>query len=202
MSILDIVRYHGHNVSPFVEADGRVRFVSDATGAASHAGIADGASGLRVKPHTFHGGTEPADSEPSAWWTEPGALDRDRAAVEAAFPGFIEISHTDRPPSWRGTIDSGAGRFEIEIQHRRDRELPLVIPIAPRKRHAPSGRGMVQSPHLYVNGNLCVADREDWDPSTDTVATVIAWAAHWHAAYVVWRASRRWPSEGYQPDAA
>jgi len=64
-----------------------------------------------------------------------------------------------------------------------------------------SGR-WVPSPHLYVSGNLCVADRSEWDPVGHDVATAVAWGAHWLAAYTEWRMSRHWPVDGAQADAA
>ena len=56
--------------------------------------------------------------------------------------------------------------------------------------------------HLYLSGNLCVADTADWDPAKHTSVTAIAWAAHWYAAYTDWRIGGMWPTEGYRPNAS
>ena len=56
--------------------------------------------------------------------------------------------------------------------------------------------------HLYLSGNLCVADISDWRPGEHTSATAIAWAAHWYAAYTDWRLGGPWPTDGYRADAA
>lgn len=196
MTLFDVLRHHGHNVRPHVDPQGKIHYLDNA--------VAASVSLTPIKPHTFHGGDDSVDAgASSSWWEEPGAMEKERASVAAAFPGFVDISDPGEPPLFAGKIDTGFGTFAVAIVHRRDHGLPAVVPLDGRRRERLEGRRTVPSPHLYVSGRLCVADESDWDSSTDTAATVIAWAAHWHAQYVVWRAtSRRWPSEGYHPNAA
>ena len=88
-----------------------------------------------------------------------------------------------------------------EIMTRKDEGLPRIMVMGPRLGvHA--GRKWIPSPHLYLNGNLCVADQQDWDPHEHTVATATTRAAHWLAAYTEWRMTSRWPVEGVHAVAA
>ncbi|MDR6972038.1 hypothetical protein [Leifsonia shinshuensis] len=196
MTLLDVLRHQGHNVRPHVDPQGKIHFLDNT--------VVVPASMTPVKPHTFHGGEDNIDAgATTSWWEEPGAMEKERAAVALAFPGFVDISDPAEPPRFAGEIDTGFGKFTVAIVHRRDHGLPAVVPIDGKRRERRAGRRYVPSPHLYVSGLLCVAEESDWDPSSDTSATVIAWAAHWHAQYVVWRlSSRQWLSEGYHPNAA
>lgn len=161
--------------------------------------------GLALPSHTFHGGEEPASAttQDTKWWNDPAAIQRDREAMRRYFPSFTEVPATaDSPPSWQGTIDSGRGRFSILLKHRADHGLPSVVPISPTVRLRSAGRRAVKSPHLYMSGNLCVASADDWDADRDSMATVVAWVAHWHACYVEWFAGGQWPTEGFHASAA
>lgn len=196
MTLLDVLRHQGHNVHPHVDQHGKIHYLTNSEAAPSAL--------APVKPHTFHGGDDHVDAgAPAAWWEAPGVMANERAAVSAAFPGFVDISEAGEPPLFAGEIDTGFGTFTVAIVHRRDHGLPMVVPLDGKRRERREGRRTRPSPHLYTSGRLCVAEEADWDPAVDTAATVIAWAAHWHAQYVVWwLTSREWPSEGYNPNAA
>jgi len=202
MTIANLLKLHGHNVQRAVSPTGRMIFRNIASTAAATA--AKLASPMPIKPHTFHGGANPVEkltTTPEPWWFDDEVMDRDRKAMALYFPGFTETPATKVvPPSWVGTIDTGYGVFGVRMQHRLDHGLPAVVPDRPKRRLV---RGMqVDSPHLFLSGNLCVANADDWDPSTDTIATVVGWTAHWHAAYVDWNFTGIWPMEGYESDAA
>jgi len=206
MTIAALLSHFGVKDRRFVTADGLILF--DGVSGSPGFGYTHPQHGA-VSPvvrHTFHGGIdEPAGDAPTGvhWWDDPDALDRHDRALAIAFPRFVRMSIDDeRPPVWTGCIDTGRGRFVIQVSTRIDQGLPSVRVLGgPQLGIARAGR-WIPSPHLYLNGSLCVADQSDWDPSTHTVATVVAWAAHWLAAYTEWRIIQRWPTEGAQPDAA
>lgn len=192
MTLLQALRSIGYDAPRWVSPSGRVVF-------------SDAATATPVKPHTFHGGAALVEAAPTAtdaWWSDPEYIAREAAAM-MTFPDFTRVQFDDQPPGWIGTIDTGYGRFKILVQHRRDHGLPHVVPVSPRRRERPRGRSMMRSDHLYDNGNLCVAESGDWDAWTDTAATVVAWAAHWHACYVAWRSGGGvWPTPGLRAPAA
>lgn len=187
MSMVNLLRLHGVRSPRIVTAVG---------------GIVIGGSssdGLRVTPHKFHGGDDTPDNG-GPWWTAPGALDRDREAMANWFPTFVELEGgSSVPPAWEGVINTGRGSFAVTIRHRLDHGVPHVVPA-----HHNLGRERrgvhVDPPHVFLNGNLCIASVEDWDSDRDTVATAVAWTAHWFACYVEWRLSGQWPVEGIEED--
>lgn len=152
-----------------------------------------------VAPHQFHGdGPEPEDEVASVdWWDDQAQLQRHVDALSASFPGFRRLDG-DHPPIWYGDLDTGRGKFTVALALRSDRGLPFVRVIKGGKLGIPNGRRVFNSPHLYLNGALCIADQSDWDPDVHTVATAVAWTAHWLAAFTEWRITRRWPVEGQQ----
>ena len=191
MTIQQLLRHHGFNCARRVLPSGRLTFdVPTASGSPL---------GLAVTTHTFHGGSESIDDvEKAPWWLAPNALERDRAAMAEYFPTFSEVARdADRPPAWFGSIDTKFGGFNVGIVHRFDHGLPAVIPINPEARGRRRGRQYIRAPHTYTNGNLCIAATDDWEPARDTVATVVAWTAHWHAFYVEWLFTGKWPAEMY-----
>jgi hypothetical protein len=197
MSMPALLSHFGINTARYVTTTGEVIFdgVTKAAGGFAHA--VHGAV-TPVAKHTFHGGEdEPADPpDATAWWDDGDQIDPHIQAMKKAFPTFVYLpAGDDVGPCWCGIIDTGRGKFEVGIFPRRDQGLPRVV-VFNRRLGVPAGRRWQNSPHLYLNGNLCVADREDWDPAEHTAATVTAWAAHWLAAYTEWRMSRRWPVEG------
>lgn len=196
MTIAGLLRKHGHSASRYVDQSGKVL-----VGATSVAGVAPQVA-YPVRSHTFHGGAEVADSgsdDGRSWWAQEGALDRDRRAVLKHFPGFSEVpGATDgHPPAWEGTIDTGYGQFRVRIEHRVDRGLPRVRPIDSKKRGKSRRGKWIPFDHLFLSGALCVAAESDWDPVEHTIADVIAWTAHWHAAYVSWFVEDVRPTPGF-----
>lgn len=163
-----------------------------------------GGGGLRVEPHTFHGGNDPVDggSAGAGWWTAPGGLDRERASMSKYFPGFVEMpGDGSGPPVWSGPVNTGRGTFRVAIVHRADHGLPAVIPL--KRDLGRSSKGLrVRPPHLYLSGALCIASESDWDASKHDASTVLAWTAHWFACYVEWVLTGQWPSEGISDVAA
>lgn len=204
MSMPALLSHFGINTARFVTTTGEVVFDGVSTtgaGTFTHASLG---SVTPVAAHTFHGGEEPEDGTgaATAWWGERDQINRHIEAMKRSFPNFTYVpGGGDLAPSWIGEINSGRGRFKIAIVLRRDQGLPSVRVLGPRL-GVNSGRRWVPSPHLYINGNLCVADRDEWIPRDHTAATVTAWAAHWLAAYTEWRMSRRWAVEGVQSVAS
>ena len=189
MSIATLFRHVGINVQRFVTVDGTV--VTDP-------GLAAG--GLAVEPHRFHGGpdvVEVASASREAWWnTDKRRRDADEAVMRTFFPNF-ELCLDNDDYVWIGDIDSGRGTFKVAIAHRVDGGLPLVASLSRKNLTRREGRRDRRSPHLYDSGMLCVAAQSDWDPTQHTTATVVAWTAHWFAAYTVWWMSGVWPTDGY-----
>lgn len=197
MTLPSLLRRVGIDVPRGISVDGRVL-----TGRAATAAVVAGTA-TSVAPHLFHGGDDPVpDPASSPWWDRPAARDADVAAVAAAFPGF-RLDDTDGRHVFTGTIDTGRGRFTVSVVADPAGGLPRIVPVLPRALGRHEGRrGFRPAEHLYVSGNLCVADEGDWDREAHTSATAIAWAAHWYAAYTDWRLGGRWPTDGYQPRAA
>ena len=199
MTIAALLSHFGVNDARFVTINGQVVFggVTSTSGGYSHATLG---TVTPVANHTFHGGEEEPDDgapEATAWWDDEAQITGHVVAMEHSFPNFTYVpAEDDLSPCWIGDIDSGRGTFKVGIILRRDKGLPRVAVIGGPRLGVNAGRRWQRSPHLYDNGNLCVADQEDWNPEEHTAATVTAWAAHWLAAYTEWRILRRWPVEG------
>jgi hypothetical protein len=194
MTIALMLRKHGVHVTRSISSSGRIVFPESTA-------LSD--SSVTLQPHTFHGGeSEPADDEsPNRWWLESEVVAGEEAAM-AAFPQFRLLPGDDEtPPAWVGTVDTGQGRFEVIISHRFDHGLPLCIPRKPIAERVVNGKHRT-APHLYLNGNLCVADSADWNIDEHNAATVVGWVAHWYACYIEWFYTTKWPAEGYHPNAA
>lgn len=197
MTLPSLLRRVGLDVPRGVTVDGRL-----VTGRAAAAAFAAGTA-TWMASHTFHGGDDPPVTDaPSAWWRDADARAADFAAVACAFPGFT-LDETDGEFTWRGTLDTGRGRFVVDVVADAAGGLPHIVPVSPRVLGRNEGRhGFRPSPHLYTSGHLCVADAADWNAANHTTTTAIAWAAHWFAAYTDWRLGGRWPTEGYRSRAA
>lgn len=206
MTIPALLRHHGVNVPRFVTVDGRIVFDDvTATGAGEHFHSTFGTV-TPIASHTFHGGVEEFDAEGGslgARWTDEDEISRHVDAMKRSFPSFSYLPPGDGVnPCWFGVIDTGRGRFHIAVILRKDRQLPRVAVLGGVRLGLPVGRRWQSSPHLYDNGNLCVADGKDWNADEHTVATVTGWAAHWLSAYTEWRMTRRWPVEGVHLEVA
>jgi hypothetical protein len=205
VTIPALLSHFGIDDKRYVTNEGRVIFDGvSASGSGVFSHPSHGAV-TEVARHTFHGSTdEPSGASGDApWWTNGAAVARHADAVKEAFPAFVQTDDDEAaPPAWGGVIDTGRGKFMVGVFTRPDQGLPFVR-IMRGARPGLAERGRWQpSPHLYINGNLCIADQADWKPETHTVATAIAWTAHWLAAYTEWRFTRRWPVEGAHPNAA
>jgi len=197
MSIASLLSHHGVHIPRFVTVDGRIVFDAVSTtssGTAIHEALGPVTP---VRDHTFHGGEDrPEAMMLTPWWTDPLELAPHVNAMKRSFPGFLYTAATiSEGPRWRGLIDTGRGKFTLEVELRADRTLPTLRVIGPKLGAFSSGR-WVPSPHLYLSGNLCVAGREEWDAVHHDAVTAIAWGAHWLAAYTEWRMSRHWPADG------
>ena len=203
MSIAALLKNFGIHVPRYVTMGGEIVFAGvSSSGAGGYAHQTLGAV-TQVAPHTFHGGVEPEDDavDQSVWWENRALIGRHEEAMERAFPQFIYLPPVDDlGPCWVGEIDTGRGTFQIALMLRRDQGLPNVI-VMGRRLGAVSGRRWTPSPHIYTNGSLCIAARDDWNREEHSAATATAWAAHWLAAYTEWRMSRQWPVEGVQSAA-
>lgn len=187
----------------FVTVAGRILSGTDvvATGNGHH--HPDHGRVTPVRRHHNHGGEPPEEDAAEPWWEQdPALLEAEQIAMAEAFPDFVRTEYAGRP-AWRGVLDTGRGRYEVTIVHRPDHGLPHVVPSHPSLFRRKEGRRFSRSPHLYRNGHLCVAGRDDWEPNRDDAVTVVAWAAHWLAAFTEWRITGRgWPSDGVDVDAA
>jgi hypothetical protein len=204
MTILNLLRNFGVHVPRYVTVDGQIIATGVTATSTSVTGYSHTSHGAvtRLAAHTFHGGEEPTETTIDAlgWWQDPHQIDRHRSAMAQAFPTFEQQpSLQGGAPTWTGTINTNRGRFTVSIVTRADNGLPYVVPLIPKRFGKTRSGRWARSPHLYDNGNLCVADQDDWDPTVHTAATVTAWAAHWYAAYTEWRMSDRWPTEGHIP---
>lgn len=205
MTIAALLSHFGASTPRYVTVNGQIIFddvVVQQNGDPLHA---QHGPVTPVERHTFHGGAEGSD-EPvagSPWWEKPELIARHITAMQKAFPSFAYVApEAEALPAWIGTIDTGRGKFTIGIILREDQGLPRVVMLSKIQLGASAGRRWVPSPHLYDNGNLCVADAAEWAPERHTAATVTAWAAHWLAAYTEWRMARKWPVAGVASDAA
>lgn len=203
MTIAALLSHHGIEVPRYVTVDGQVVFddVSVRTSGPTHATLG---AVTPVPRHTFHGGgEEPGDDvHLPAWWEVDDRLARHVSAMRECFPNFVYLEpEGDQAPCWAGPINTGRGTFRIAIFLRRDGGLPTVARFG-AKLGRNSGRRWVASPHLFLNGNLCIAAQDDWQVDARTAATATAWAAHWLAAYTEWRITGRWPVAGAARDAA
>ncbi len=205
MTIAALLHHHGVHVPRYVTVGGQIVFdeVRATPAGPIHRRLGPVAA---VANHTFHGGDEDEERDRPesgpAWWEDASQLDRHISAMNRAFPGFVYLpAEAGLGPCWGGVIDTGRGKFNVLIMTRRDAGLPRVAVLGLRLGVC-AGKRWVPAPHLYTNGNLCVADQHDWSPDQHTVATAAAWAAHWLAAYTEWRFTRRWPVEGVQVVAA
>jgi hypothetical protein len=194
MTIAGLLRKHGHDVPRWVSASGALLIGTSAS------------TGMPVAPHKFHGG-EALTDEPliggRAWWTDDAALQRDREDMRRWFPAFTELdSNQEAAPAWFGRLDTGSGQFSVGVIHRLSHELPRVVHLGNRHLGKSIGGRWMKPPHTYLDGSLCVAAQEDWDPSRDTIATVVGWTAHWAACYNEWLLNGFWPVDGFVPRVA
>lgn len=155
-----------------------------------------------VRPHTNHGGAAQTDADVRPWWGLDGALIDEEVNMAACFPSFVRTVVEGRP-AWAGLINTGRGTFGITVVHRTDHGLPRVVPDRPALFRRPEGRRFRRSPHLFDNGDLCVAREADWHAEDHDATVVIAWAAHWLATFTTWRITGRgWPCEGVGHDSS
>ncbi|SMC71770.1 hypothetical protein [Janibacter indicus] len=206
MTIAALLGHFKIDVPRYVTMDGQIVFSGVTASDSGNYTHTDHGTVSPVANHTFHGGEdEPADGPdtPTHWWDDSDALAWHIEDMKRCFPKFIFVPASEKAaPCWIGEIDTGRGKFEVIVVLRRDRGLPSVAKIGGPQLGVSAGRRWIPSPHLYLNGNLCVADRGDWRPDEHTAATATAWAAHWLAAYTEWRITRRWPVEGVRSRAA
>lgn len=153
-----------------------------------------------VVRHADHGGPEGDvhdDHREPAWWlTSPDRLATEAAAMARQFPGFRPII-CDGRPGWAGTINTGYGRFQVEVVHRPGTSALPVARVIGRRLERKEGRRFRVSDHLFASGALCYARTEDYRPTEGhNAVTVVAWIAHWLAEYVHWRLNGVWPSKG------
>jgi hypothetical protein len=204
MSLTTLLRHVGVHVPRGVSVDGRIVLGVPAAGSAV----------TPLAAHTFHGGPDPESPraqhsccEPrgeydTAWWNlDPVRLEADQGAVRSAFPSF-QLNRDDGNYRWQGVLDTGRGRYRIDVTGNRAGGTPFIRPLQPRRLGRYEGARWRPSPHRYTSGGLCVAETTEWIPEQHTTATAIAWAAHWLAAYTDWRLGGPWPTAGYRPRAA
>lgn len=192
MTLATLLSHVGIAVPRYVTVDGQIVLDSAPTTGFDSAP-------MPVAPHRFHDGEDPApvrSAYAGAWWNiDTDARAADETAVATRFPNFVQYAD-DGDYAFGGELNTGRGRFKILVLPHVDKSLPTVIPLH-KGLGRQTGRRLQRPPHLYTNGNLCIADSADWLPAEHTTATAVAWAAHWFAAYTEWRISGRWPTEGF-----
>ena len=203
MTISALLSKLGARTPRFVTVNGRIVGNTDVTRHTNGYHHPQHGAVTPVPRHTFHGGEDPTDMrDPRPWWDHrPEALDSERENMARAFPDFIEMTKEGRP-GWTGTIDTGRGKFVVQVVHRSDKSSPSISVVRPSTLARRAGGRMVTAPHRYASGHLCVADQGDWDPARHDAVTAVAWAAHWLAAYTEWRITFRWPAKGAPDEAA
>ena len=203
MSLPKLISKMSGRTPRFVTVEGRV--IPGAGVVASGAGFRHPQHGhvTNVVRHTNHGGEAIRADACHAWWEiDPELLVREALAMAVAFPTFRFLL-VDGAPAWRGTLNTGRGRFEVTIVHRPDHRLPHVVPSRPGLFKRNSGGRTRRSPHLFDNDDLCVAGQADWKPAEHDATVVIGWTAHWLASFTEWRITGRgWPCPGVDVDAA
>jgi hypothetical protein len=162
MTVATLLAHVGVGVPRYVTVGGEIVLDANVSGTAVP---------LRLEPHRFHGGQDPAqglEGVDGAWWnTDPEARMVDENAMRIHFPGFWLYSGNGEYV-WSGAINTGGrGRFGIAVIPHADRSLPSVIPNI-KNLGRPEGRRMRRAPHLYDSGALCVASTTDWDPTPGT----------------------------------
>jgi hypothetical protein len=191
MTVATLLAHVGIDVPRYVTVDGQI--VLDRSAATM-------ASPLRIAPHRFHDGHDPAPVRKkfdAAWWnTDPEARAADENAMHIHFPNFSLYGSEEEDYLWGGRINTGRGSFSILVLPQVNHSLPSVAPKM-KNLGRPEGRRLRRPPHLYDSGALCVASVSDWDPTKHSTATAVAWAAHWFAAYTEWRMRGYWPTDGY-----
>jgi hypothetical protein len=192
MTVATLLAHVGIDVPRYVTVDGKIVLNSSGPRAAV-------VSPMRIEPHRFHGGDDPApprNKYDKAWWsTDLEARALDENSMRTHFPGF-SLHSENGDYFWSGKINTGRGMFAILVLPHVDHSLPSVVP-SNKNLGRPEGRRLRKPPHLYNSGALCVAAATDWDPSRHTTATAVGWAAHWFAAYTEWRMRGYWPTDGY-----
>src|ERR1700730_2055231 len=168
MTVATLLAHVGIDVPRYVTVDGQI-VLDPATSRA--------AQPLRVEPHRFHCGHDPAPMRKkfdAAWWnTDSGARAADENAMRAHFPSFSLHSSDEYDYLWIGTIDTGRGSFAVLVLPQVDRSLPSIVPKLKNLGRL-EGRGLRRPPHLYNSGALCVAAAGYWDPAKHTTATPVA----------------------------
>ena len=204
MTIPALLGHFGINHARYVTTGGRIVFEGVEKDASANYSHPEYGHVTPVNTHRFHDGIEETDHGTSGdkWWIDEVQIAKHVDAMSNSFPDFIYMPGTDDlSPSWYGEIDTGRGKFRILVVLRSDRGLPFVKVLGVRLGTA-RGRRWESAPHMYLNGNLCIADSLDWDADRDTAVTAVAWTCHWLAAYTEWRITRKWPVEGVENDAA
>lgn len=196
MTIAALLSAHGIRASRYVTADGRTIFDNVTATLNGFIHPVHG-SVTKVAPHTFHDGPAPTDDAAEDWWHDPALVAPHVAAMGRAFPSFRFIpAEGGKAPTWTGTLNTGRGRFEVDVTLRHDRGLPFVRILNRKRLGKHAGRHFRRPPHIYLSGAPCIADQSDWDPAEHTAATATAWLAHWLAAYTEWLFFDRWPVDG------
>lgn len=191
MTISTMLSHVGISVPRYVTVHGQI--VLDPSPTA-------GSSPMALEPHHFHGGHDPAPSRADshgAWWkVSQEARAADEASMKLHFPDFTQWGDDDQY-AYGGYLNTGRGRFGILVFPQANHSLPSIVPLN-RNLGRPAGRRQLSLPdHVYLNGNLCIAELGDWHPDRHTTATAVGWSAHWFAAYTEWRMSGRWPTRGF-----
>ena len=139
------------------------------------------------------------------------SIERQDAAIRAAWPTFRLVASSERDATWQGTLKPLMLAYEVRISHR----IPLVVERIDPLRQQPEVRvvspllrrrpGDVEGslPHVYVDraGNdptLCLFDHEtdEWTPFRLLAETTVPWALDWLGCYEGWRATGEWTGGG------
>lgn len=136
MTVATLLAHVGIDVPRYVTVGGQI--VLDPAVAAT-------TSPLRIEPHRFHAGVDPARVRKrfgAAWWnTDLVARAADESAMRTYFPNFTLHGSEQDDYLWSGTFNTGRGSFSILVLPQVNHSLPSVIPMK-KNLGRPEGFGM------------------------------------------------------------
>ncbi len=139
MTVATLLAHVGIDVPRYVTVGGEIVLEPDISGTVAP---------LRVEPHRFHDGRDPAPTAPSsyeaAWWnTDLIARAADEEAMRTNFPGF-SLRSENGEYVWIGKINTGGrGTFAVMVVPHIDKSLPSIIPKI-KNLGRPEGRRILQ----------------------------------------------------------
>lgn len=191
MSIKSLLQTIGTSVPRYVTVDGRI-----VTEYSTSLPLSDLSP---VAPHRFHGGATPVKAGASPpWWRNDEAKANDIADMRRAFRNLVVLDQDD-DLAYAVEFNTGRGVVRCVLLPQFDQSLPRIFPVNPKRlgrRDARARGGFHLPPHVFTNGQLCIADEEAWNATERSTVVAGCWTAHWLACYTEWKIFGVWPTEG------